>query len=169
MIIWAHGQSSKRNDILAKNPGTAASPPITQKRGAAFGANSVLYSFLGFSGFVAWKSGHDGSLLDACLSVGYKFPPSLYAKVIDAEFKISRINSRTFSFMHLPRVFRVQNQVPADSPIMVASRDGDVVRITQLLRERPEAVSDRTLCSGKTPLLVRLQCASSLSSTDGFF
>ena len=89
-----------------KNLGSASLSPSAQIRSSTFGTNSLAHAALVLYGFVAWKAGPDG-LLDASLSVGLKFPPSLFAKVIHVDIKISRITSNRFTVTHLPRVFRV--------------------------------------------------------------
>ena len=51
---------------------------------------------------------------------------------------------------------KVQNRVPIDSPFMVACRTGDIQLMRQSLRKGHGYVSDRSMCTGKTPLLVSL-------------
>jgi hypothetical protein len=59
--------------------------------------------------------------------------------------------SFTFNISH---TLTVQNQVPDDLPFIKACRVGDVALITQFVGDDPEIVNCRTMCDGKTPLLV---------------
>jgi hypothetical protein len=50
--------------------------------------------------------------------------------------------------------FRVQYRVPVTSPLMRACHDGDVSRIRQILNDGRGGINDRSICRGKTCLLV---------------
>ncbi len=58
----------------------------------------------------------------------------------------------------------VQYRVPNTAPIMRASQEGDVALIRQILIEGRGGLNDRTICLGRTPLLVRM-FAQALSAT----
>ena len=139
-----------------KNLGSASLSPSAQIRSSTFGTNSLAHAALVLYGFVAWKAGPDG-LLDASLSVGLKFPPRSLPKSLMSRSK-STASPRIDSLLPIYPAYlgsRIRCQwIPLS---LVASTDGDAARIAQLLRETPGAVSDRTICSGKTPLLVRPQ------------
>ena len=78
------------------------------------------------------------------------------------DFKIRLVGDWTYEFFDKPRIYtiseciRIQNRVSIDSPLMIACRNGDVELIRQHLVDGNGHVNDRTLCSGKTPLLVSL-------------
>ena len=82
-------------------------------------------------------------LLDADIYLGYQFPTWLWSKSIDFQLQI-----------RIPSFIRMQNRVSADSPFIVACRQGDTDRIRQHLADRSGSVGDRLSCTGETPLMV---------------
>ena len=58
---------------------------------------------------------------------------------------------------------RIQHRVQTDAPLMMACRSGDVPLIQQILKEGRGSLNDRTICSGKTALLVRLRASESMN------
>lgn len=86
------------------------------------------------------------------IHVGYKLP-SWTGKVISAYLQFARLQFGS-SICILPGYIRVQNQVPLESRFMSACRGGDVSTIEECLRNNAGVLYDRTICRGKTPLLV---------------
>lgn len=97
---------------------------------------------LGFYGTVHTRS-YSQCRLDADIFLGYQFPTWLWSKSIDLQLQI-----------RIPSFIRMQNRVPADSPFIVACRQGDTDRIRQHLADRSGSVGDRLICTGETPLMV---------------
>ena len=88
--------------------------------------------------------------------IGFKFPILVTHKAICLYLHFIRFGCSTINISILPGFIRVQNQVSVDSPFMKACATGDTLLISQYLKEDPELVNNRTICSGKTPLLVRI-------------
>ncbi|KAI0377677.1 ankyrin repeat-containing domain protein [Hypomontagnella monticulosa] len=84
--------------------------------------------------------------IEAYVSLGYKFPSWFLAKSIDFEFRFS-----------LPRYITLQNRVNISSSFMTACSQGNVCKIRVCLAERSGSVRDRSLCTGKTPLLLAVE------------
>lgn len=76
----------------------------------------------GFYGRV--HSSHSQSLLDANIFLGYQFPTWLWSKSIEFELQL-----------RIPSFLKMQNRVLADSPWMVACRQGDIDRMRQHLAD----------------------------------
>lgn len=95
----------------------------------------------GFYGRV--HSSHSQSLLDANIFLGYQFPTWLWSKSIEFELQL-----------RIPSFLKMQNRVLADSPWMVACRQGDIDRMRQHLADKSGSVGDRLTCTGQTPLMV---------------
>lgn len=85
---------------------------------------------------------------------GYKSPLRILRKDICLEVEFARQESCWSEICIRPGYIRFQNQVSANAPLMIACKRGNVELIQQHLRDGNGSVSDRTICSGKTPLLV---------------
>ena len=88
--------------------------------------------------------------------LGYKFPVQVSKKVVTLDVQFSRMGSPGTGISIHPGYLSLQNQVPEDSPFMTACRNGDVALMRQHLLHKTGFLSDRTISSGKTPLLVGL-------------
>jgi hypothetical protein len=89
--------------------------------------------------------------------IGFKFPLLVTRKAVSLYLHFMRLGCSTTKVSILPGFIKVQNQVSVDSPFMKACASGDTLLISQYLKEDPELVNNRTICSGKTPLLVCIQ------------
>jgi hypothetical protein len=107
----------------------------------------------GFYGSFSFKW-CDNRLHKSRVSVGYKFPSWLLAKSINLGFEISSTVLGEGGLQVDSGYLRLQNQVPEDSPFMLACRRGDLDAIRQHLADRTGHVGDRTMTHGNTPLLV---------------
>ncbi|KAF3399279.1 hypothetical protein DPV78_006258 [Talaromyces pinophilus] len=85
-------------------------------------------------------------LLDADIYLGYQFPTWLWSKSIDFQLQI-----------RIPSFIRMQNRVSAESPFMVACRQGDIDRMRQHLADKSGSVADRLSCTGQTPLMLSIE------------
>ncbi len=124
---------------------TLSSEYITYRLSTSVGPDSWLRRF-GFYGTFATKS-CARHLMTACISLGFSFPAWLWAKSFGFEF-----------FFCLPGHIKMQNRVDLQSPFLSACKAGDLRLIRQHLADRSGSVTDRSLCTGQTPLLV---CGSS--------
>lgn len=86
--------------------------------------------------------------------MGYKPPFCITRKVLLSYLHVLCFGNSAFNISILPGFIRVQNQVHIDSPFMKACVTGDSALIRQHVEEDREVLHDRTICSGKTPLLV---------------
>jgi hypothetical protein len=86
---------------------------------------------------------------------GIHLPTWLCLKSILIELQLASAPAGISGIRLLPSQICLQNRVPRDSQFMVACRNGDVPLMLQHLKEGTGRVHDRTICSGKTPLLVR--------------
>ena len=93
------------------------------------------------------------------ISMGFKLPTWISAKAFSVEMHWSYLERYLNEISVLPGYIRVQNQVRSDSPFMNACRASDVRLIRQCLENGSGCVRDRTICAGKTPLLVCSQVA----------
>lgn len=120
-------------------------------RSSLFKANSLLRT----SGLYGWLitegcKGDMGNRTLICL--GLCFPLWLMLVAITLEFSITSAptpNNWPFRWS-----LQVQNRVLIDSPLMKACQQGNVSLIRQILEEGSGSINDRTICSGKTALLV---------------
>ncbi|KAF2796340.1 ankyrin [Melanomma pulvis-pyrius CBS 109.77] len=95
-----------------------------------------------------------GDVKTTKILLGYKFPIWFSHKAISIYFQLAWSTLCNISIM--PGYIRVQNQVALGSPFMGACERGDVRLISQYVREDPEILNNRTICSGKTPLLLAI-------------
>jgi hypothetical protein len=117
----------------------------------AIAANTWLRS-LGFFGALTKIDGENG--WQSRLRVGFQFPPWLLSKSVSLDFQLESIADQQ-GLQILPGSIQLQNRVPIDSPFLQACLKGNVELIEQHLRNGTGRVSDRSMCEGRTPLLVR--------------
>jgi hypothetical protein len=86
--------------------------------------------------------------------VGYKPPFLITRKIVSIYLHFVRFGCSLFDVSILPSFIRVQNQVHIDSPFMRACITGDSELIRQYVEEDREILHSRSICSGRTPLLV---------------
>ena len=110
---------------------------------------------LGFYGSIRLISRNEG--VDRVRVVfGFKFPQWMSNTSIDLEIEFARLSAQEFGVRIMPGQIKVQNRVSRESPFMTACLKGDVRLIQQHLEEKSGSIRDRTICTGKTPLMVSL-------------
>ena len=87
------------------------------------------------------------------IRVGVNLP--LIAKTLFLEIQSFGSQTPWDGIYNIPIQLQIQNQVPLKSPFMDACARGDIDMIQQGLCRATGHVGDRTMCMGKTPLLVR--------------
>jgi hypothetical protein len=125
-----------------------------QLRTAVVNADSWLCKF-GLYGFLSVVSGIDNDEWRSRICVGFKPPTWIWSNSITLDLQFMNAACPGGGFRILPGTIQFQNQVPLNSPFMVACAKGDVRLISQHLVDRTGYVGDRASCCGKTPLLVR--------------
>ncbi|OIW28315.1 ankyrin [Coniochaeta ligniaria NRRL 30616] len=151
---YGRAREVRQTDEKAVSPAMPHSS-ATQQRSAAVALGSLLH-LLGFYGSISKRYGVDG-LMEGFLFLGYKLPTWIVAKAFEFEIRFRYITSNSLHVSYLPGGIRIQNRVPLGSPLLTASRNGDVAQIAQILRDGRGSVRDRSACSGKTPLLLAIE------------
>jgi len=139
-----------RKSYQTPNPLTK---PTSRCRFSLLSVDSVLRR-AGFYGHFIFTSSENDTKRKRILCVGFCLPSWMTSKSVSLEIELT-----SFSIsqeLMLSECIRIQNRVSIDSPLMTACRNGDVELIRQHLVDGNGHVNDRTLCSGKTPLLVSL-------------
>ena len=133
-------------------PANTAPNRYSGLRSIALGVDSWIRQ-LGFYGKFLITSDTNSNAWRTQICIGYCPPAWLYSRSVSLNLEFSRLITGAHSIIIHP--IRLQNRVPLDSLFMKACLNGDIRLIRQLLDEKDAAVNDRTICNGKTPLLVR--------------
>jgi len=160
---------SSRNTILAlhainrQNQATRLEQPHTESvalaqiqgfRSWVLTVDSFLRN-LGFYGYFVLDSNCPRWTARAC--VGYRTPEWLSSWSVSCglELTSSALSSKELGISITSGYMRIQNRVSINSDFMRACQRGDVELVRQNLANGTGSVRDRTVCLGKTPLLVR--------------
>ncbi|KAJ6101900.1 hypothetical protein N7486_004327 [Penicillium sp. IBT 16267x] len=111
----------------------------------------------GLYGFLSVVSEDDNYKWKSRVCVGFKPPAWMCSKSITFDLQFANATFPGGGIRILPGILQFQNQVPLDSPFMVACAKGDVKLISQHLIDRTGNLGDRAICCGKTPLLLAIQ------------
>lgn len=126
--------------------------PKLEQKSAVLGADSWLRRFGLYGSFTVVSTSDEIRKTRVC--VGYKLPTWVLSKSIMFDIQFSSLGPCETGIRILSGTLRVQNQVLKDSPFMAACQKGDIQLIRQHLNDKSGFLGDRTICSGKTPLLV---------------
>lgn len=113
------------------------------------------HSFLRNHGFYSWlikESRAESADSQTTFCLGFGFPAWLRIPWISLALVFI-----TVFLKHEWRIqwsLRVQRRVSVQSPLMKACAGGDVALMRQLLNSGQGSIDDRTMCLGRTPLLV---------------
>jgi Ankyrin repeat len=116
-----------------------------------FSVDSALRS-KGFYGYFSFKANSNDSRRLLC--IGFCPPSWLMMKSISLELELT--NLTISNEWILSKKLRIQNRVYGDSPLMLACREGNVEQIRDHLIHGRGSIFDRTLQTGKTPLMVSM-------------
>jgi len=105
---------------------------------------------LGFYWTVTYTKTSDGAKKTQIL-LGFKMPHYVPWKSMSVLLEYNHFLNGTSKFS---QQFFVQNQLPEDSPFMLACAKGDMTFVKQSLQQDGSLIRSRTICTGKTPLLV---------------
>lgn len=139
-----------RERYQTPNPPTK---PTSRRRFALLSVDSVLRK-AGFYGHFIFKSSKNDTKRQRILCVGFCLPSWMTSKSLSLEVELTSLSIS--QELILSKRIRIQNRVSIDSSFMTACRNGDAQLIRQHLADGKGHVNDRTLCSGKTPLLASL-------------
>ncbi|KAI1770949.1 ankyrin repeat-containing domain protein [Hypoxylon cercidicola] len=111
---------------------------------------------LGFSG--AYSSVYDiQRRWSSTISLGYQPPTWMSLSSILIELKLAGLPDGMTGFKIVSGNITIQNRVPISSPFMAACKSGDIAMMKQCLGEQPWAIGNRSICTGKTPLLLAIE------------
>jgi hypothetical protein len=82
------------------------------------------------------------------------FCVSFWLTLLSISVELGIINAPQQDGWSLRLNLRVQNRVSLESPLMKACQQGDIPLVCQVLEDGRGGINDRTICSGKTALLV---------------
>lgn len=122
-------------------------------------------SFLRRAGFYSWFTDEQEQIIEVsrkAVCFGFCLPLWLILLSVSLEFALidasSNQGGRTLQWS-----LRLHCRVQMESPLMKACQRGDVSLIQQILKEKNGGVNDRTICSGKTALMVLQVIYASIS------
>ena len=87
------------------------------------------------------------------ICIGFCF--SVWLVLLSISLEVALVNAPQQDGWNLQFNIRVQNRISLESPLIKACQKGDIPLIRQILKEGRGGINDRTICLGKTPLMVR--------------
>ena len=147
------GKKNALGDICISTQISKRPPLIAPPKGYIIAINACLKRIGFFGSLNILSTAADLSSIQ--IYFGYKFP-SWVGKALSVylQFSLSRWSSGLGEIAIRPGYIRLQNQVSLHSRFMQACQSGDLQEIRECVEGNYAGLNDRTLCTGRTPLLV---------------
>ncbi|KAI0137122.1 ankyrin repeat-containing domain protein [Xylariales sp. AK1849] len=91
------------------------------------------------------------------VTFGINLPQWIWARSVLMDIRFASLPDGLSGFRISSGHVSIQNRVPLESPFMRACRAGDLGYMRQHLQQMPWSVGNRTVCLGKTPLMLAIE------------